>query len=102
MIIKDIRKELEAGYAPQYIRNMLQLNNGEIEGKTTFSEIGQLAGVYETDWSWAPLFADFDNDGYKDLFIGNGIPNDVTNMDVSELWMKTMRENPANSVQCPL
>ncbi len=91
---KRYKKELEAGYAPQYIRNMLQLNNGEIEGRTTFSEIGQLAGVFETDWSWAPLFADFDNDGYKDLFIGNGIPHDVTNMDVSELWMKTLRENP--------
>jgi hypothetical protein len=91
---KRYRKELEAGYSPQYIRNMLQLNNGEIEGRTTFSEIGQLAGVFETDWSWAPLFADFDNDGFKDLFIGNGIPHDVTNMDVSELWMKTMRENP--------
>jgi enediyne biosynthesis protein E4 len=86
-------KELEAGYSPQYIRNMLQLNNGNIEGKITLSEIGQLADVFETDWSWAPLFADFDNDGFKDLFIGNGIPNDVTNMDMSELWMKTIREN---------
>ncbi len=88
-------KELEAGYSPQYIRNMLQLNNGEIEGQTTFSEIGQLAGIFETDWSWAPLFADFDNDGYKDLFIGNGIPLDVTHMDISELWMKTVRDNPS-------
>jgi len=87
-------KELETGYSPQYIRNMLQMNNGNIEGRITFSEIGQLAGIFETDWSWAPLFADFDNDGLKDLFIGNGIPNDVTNMDVSELWMKTMREKP--------
>ncbi len=86
-------KELGTGYSPQYIRNMLQLNNGEIDGRTTMSEIGQLAGIYETDWSWAPLFADFDNDGCKDLFIGNGIPNDVTNMDISELWMKTVREN---------
>ena len=91
---KRYLSELEAGYSPQYIRNMLQLNNGEIEGKVTLSEIGQLAGVFETDWSWAPLFADFDNDGYKDLFIGNGIPHDVTNMDISELWMKTIRENP--------
>jgi enediyne biosynthesis protein E4 len=91
---KRYLSELEAGYSPQYIRNMLQMNNGEIEGKITFSEIGQLAGVFETDWSWAPLFADFDNDGYKDLFIGNGIPHDVTNMDISELWMKTIRENP--------
>ena len=91
---KRYMNELKAGYSPQYIRNMLQLNNGEIEGQVTLSEIGQLAGVFETDWSWAPLFADFDNDGYKDLFIGNGIPHDVTNMDISELWMKTIRENP--------
>jgi hypothetical protein len=87
-------KELELGYSPQYIRNMLQMNNGNIDGRITFSEIGQLAGIYETDWSWAALLADFDNDGYKDLFIGNGIPVDVTNMDVSELWMKTIREHP--------
>jgi hypothetical protein len=87
--------ELQAGYSPQYIRNMLHLNNGEIEGQYRFSEIGQLAGIYETDWSWAPLFADFDNDGYKDLFIGNGIAHDMTNMDFSELWMKKIRENPS-------
>jgi len=87
-------KELDAGYSPQYIRNMLQMNNGEIEGKTTFSEIGQLAGIFETDWSWAPLLADFDNDGFRDLFIGNGIPYDMTNMDFSEFWMKKVRENP--------
>lgn len=87
--------ELKAGYSPQYIRNQLQLNNGKIEGQYRFSEIGQLAGIFETDWSWAPLFADFDNDGYKDLFIGNGIHYDMTNMDVSELWMKKKKENPA-------
>lgn len=85
--------ELNAGYSSQYIRNMIQLNNGKVDGRITFSEIGQLAGIFETDWSWAPLFADFDNDGYKDLLIGNGIPHDVTNMDVSELWMKTVRAN---------
>lgn len=88
-------KELEAGYSPQYIRNMLQLNNGEIDGQYTFSEIGQLASVFETDWSWAPLFADFDNDGYKDLFIGNGIAHDMTNMDFSQMWMNKIRENPS-------
>lgn len=91
---KRYLNELKAGYSSQYIRNMIQLNNGEIGGKITFSDIGQLAGIFETDWSWAPLFADFDNDGYKDLFIGNGIHHDVTNMDVSELWMKTIRANP--------
>jgi hypothetical protein len=68
--------KLKAGYHPQYARNTLQLNRGN--GR--FSEIGYLAGVYATDWSWAPLFADLDNDGYKDLFVTNGIyrrPNDL-------------------------
>ena len=69
-------QKLEAGYHPQYARNTLQLNRG----RRRFSEIGYLAGVFATDWSWAPLFADLDNDGYKDLFITNGIyrrPNDL-------------------------
>ncbi|HVH66789.1 MAG TPA: VCBS repeat-containing protein [Gemmatimonadales bacterium] len=68
--------KLAAGYHPQYARNTLQLNRGH--GR--FSEIGYLAGVYATDWSWAPLFADLDNDGFKDLFITTGIyrrPNDL-------------------------
>ena len=68
--------KLRAGYHPQYARNTLQLNRGS--GK--FSEIGYLAGIAATDWSWAPLFADLDNDGRKDLFITNGIyrrPNDL-------------------------
>ncbi len=73
---------LSLGYTPQYSRNMLQLNNGpDVNGQYSFSEIGQMAGIYMTDWSWAPLFADFDNDGWKDLFISNGIPLDVTNND---------------------
>jgi len=86
--------ELKAGYSPQYVRNMLQLNLGYIEGQYRFSEIGQMAGIFETDWSWAPLFADFDNDGFKDLFIGNGIGHDMTNMDFSSLWMTTIKKNP--------
>lgn len=65
------------GFSPQFIRNMLQLNNGN----GTFSEIGQLAGIYQTEWSWSPLFADLDNDGYKDLLITNGFPLDVTDRD---------------------
>ncbi|MBI5008671.1 MAG: VCBS repeat-containing protein, partial [Bacteroidia bacterium] len=86
--------ELKAGYSPQYVRNMLHLNLGNIEGRYRFSEIGQMAGVFETDWSWAPLFADFNNDGFKDLFIGNGIGHDMTNMDFSALWMTTIKKNP--------
>jgi hypothetical protein len=73
---------LSLGYLPQYARNMLQLNNGpDASGAYSFSEVGQLAGVYKTDWSWSPLFADFDNDGWKDLYITNGIPKDITNND---------------------
>jgi len=72
--------KLAAGYHPQYARNTLQLNRGVVRGKPRFSEIGQLAGIEATDWSWAPLFADFDNDGFKDLLVTNGIyrrPNDL-------------------------
>jgi hypothetical protein len=68
---------VRAGLHYQYMRNMLQLNNGD----GTFSEIGQLAGVSNTDWSWAPLIADFDNDGHPDLFVSNGYKRDYTNMD---------------------
>jgi len=74
MISQDLYK--------QYMRNMLQLNNGD----GTFSEIGQLAGVSNTDWSWCPLFADLDNDGYKDLFITNGYLRDYTNKDFLRYW----------------
>ncbi|MEB2775449.1 VCBS repeat-containing protein [Algoriphagus sp. D3-2-R+10] len=68
---------LKAGLHHQLMRNMLQLNNGD----GTFSEIGQLAGISATDWSWAPLFADFDNDGFTDLFVSNGFLKDFTNLD---------------------
>ena len=73
---------VDSGYGHQYNRNMLQLNQGFTpQGMPVFSEIGQLAGVSNTDWSWAPLFADFDNDGKKDLFVTNGYLRESTNLD---------------------
>jgi hypothetical protein len=65
------------GFYFQNMRNMLHLNNGN----GTYSEVGQFAGISNTDWSWAPLFADYDNDGLKDLFISNGYYRDYTNRD---------------------
>lgn len=67
----------KSGYHHQYMFNAFQINNGN--GK--FSEIGQLAGVAHTDWSWATLFADYDNDGLKDLVVTNGLVKDIKNND---------------------
>ncbi len=70
-------EEARGGYNTQYLRNTLQLNNGD----GTFSDIAFLAGTADTDWSWTPLLADFDNDGLRDLFVSNGYPKDITNRD---------------------
>ncbi len=73
---------LRSGFHYQYMRNMLQLNTGTGGGNTpVFSEIGQLAGISNTDWSWAALLADFDNNGWKDLYVTNGYLRDYTNLD---------------------
>ncbi len=68
---------LKNGFAPQYMQNALHLN---LDGEH-FSEIANLSGIDATEWSWGALFADFDNDGYKDLFVSNGIQGVTNDMD---------------------
>lgn len=85
--------ERAMGYEPEFMRNMLQLNNGcYMSGDTCmpfFSEIGQLAGIFQTDWSWSVLFGDFNNDGWKDIHITNGIGRDFINADFLEFSNET-------------
>ncbi len=71
------------GYEYQYARNVLQLNRGlnPETGLPTFSDVSLMGNVQETEWSWTPLMADFDNDGKRDIFITNGFPRDVTDHD---------------------
>ncbi len=75
------------GYQYQYVRNTLQLNQGprvlenDSVGAPAFSEISFLSGVAQTDWSWAPLITDFDNDGFRDIIVTNGFPKDVSDHD---------------------
>lgn len=68
---------VEHGYHYQYTRNMLHVNNGD----GTFSDLGRMAGLEATDWSWGALIFDMDNDGLKDLFVANGIYQDITDLD---------------------
>ena len=83
----------DSGYHHQNMRNVLQLNMGLRNGVPVFSEVGQLAGVSNTDWSWCPLMADFDNDGYKDLFITNGFLRDFTNLDFVKYVYQDKQKN---------
>ncbi|MHA4894487.1 VCBS repeat-containing protein [Pedobacter sp. PWIIR3] len=86
---------LNLGFHQQDMRNMLQINNGN----GTFSEIGQLAGISNTDWSWAPLFADYDNDGFKDLFVSNGYMRDYTDMDFLKYQGDFLRQTDPDIVR---
>lgn len=82
---KRYEMERRSGYQPSFMRNMLQLNNGSRNINDTvepfFSEVGQLSGIHQTDWSWSILMADFDNDGWKDVHITNGMGKDMLNND---------------------
>lgn len=94
---------VNAGGNYQYMFNTLQLNNGvNKDKKVSFSEIAHFSGIARTDWSWSPLIADFDNDGFKDLFVSNGIKKDLRNNDAkkkTEIYIDSIsnvyvKENP--------
>jgi hypothetical protein len=84
---QNYRNSDHYGYQYQYVRNTLQLNQGprvlgnDSVGDPVFSDVGFFSGIAETDWSWTPLVADFDNDGLRDLIVTNGYPKDVTDHD---------------------
>lgn len=95
---------VEDGYHYQYMINTLQMNNGTLERQgqnqqLTFSEVGQMADVSNTDWSWAPLIFDIDNDGHRDMIVTNGYKKEVSNKDYVNYEKKRMAKveetNPA-------
>jgi len=85
----------KAGYHHQYMYNSLQLNNGN----GYFSEIGQLSGISNTDWSWSPLFIDFDQDGNQDLMVTNGIFREVNNKDYQNWRKQYFKDARANQIK---
>jgi hypothetical protein len=82
------------GFHYQYMHNCMQLNTGVLENNIPqFSNISRLTGTSSTDWSWAPIFADFDNDGNKDLFITNGVRREINNTDFFNTYSKNDATN---------
>ncbi|MEJ8817889.1 VCBS repeat-containing protein [Lacibacter sp. H407] len=95
--------ERRMGYEPEFMRNMLQLNNGNLNSGTTgipfFSEIGRLSGIHATDWSWSVLLADFNNDGWKDMHVTNGIGRDFIDADFLEFSNGIFNSNQTREEQ---
>ena len=87
--IDQFQLMIDQGYHYQYMHNMLQINNGN----GTFSEIGKMAGMADTDWSWALLSADFDLDGYNDIYVTNGVFRDVIDRDKNNEIIQILRAN---------
>ena len=91
MNTKGFWKMVAEGYHYTYMSNILNLNNGN----GSFSDIAQISGISKTDWSWAPLIADFDNDGFKDIFITNGIKRELGNQDYLRI-LKAKKDSVKN------
>ncbi|WP_242156223.1 VCBS repeat-containing protein [Aestuariivivens sediminis] len=93
---EKFNKNVEAGKHYQYMYNVLLKHSTHIDstGVPFFSDVGQITGISNTDWSWAPLLADFDNDGLKDIFITNGIKKDFRNKDYYNMMKQYRHDNP--------
>ncbi|HWA33736.1 MAG TPA: CRTAC1 family protein, partial [Cyclobacteriaceae bacterium] len=89
MDVEGFNAIVDAGMHKQYMHNALHLNQGNL----FFSEISQLAGVAKTDWSWSCLLSDFDNDGYRDIFVANGYRRDVFDGDAKKKMAEFVAEN---------
>ena len=76
----------------QYMFNTLQINQGNFSGTPQFSDVAQMAGVSSTDWSWSNVLADFDNDGYKDVYVTNGLMRDIRNTDSDKAVSKYINQ----------
>ncbi|TMU56522.1 VCBS repeat-containing protein [Flagellimonas algicola] len=92
MDVEGFNQLLDLGFHHQYMHNMLHLN----QGNTKFSEVGKLSGVDKTDWSWAGLASDFDNDGYKDLLVTNGYKRDIFDKDIEKRLTEFFVQNGPN------
>jgi len=92
---------LKEGYHYQYMQNTLQMHRGlKPDSLPLFSEVAQMAGISATDWSWSTLFFDMDNDGWKDLFVSNGIRRDIQNRDTwTEIRQAQNRDLPYLQLQ---
>ena len=94
---------VQNGFHHQYMYNTLQLNRGLDDGLPVMSNIASFANITSTDWSWAPLFADFDNDGWKDLFITNGTRREINNKDYfNELEKRLSKLSPSEKLEASL
>ncbi len=94
----NYNQRVEHGYFEPVVRNMLQHNNGpDGSGQVTFSDLGCMAGIYNTDWSWSPLLMDLDNDGLKDIGITNGYRREVTDLDFFNFTLANIVKAPIRS-----
>ena len=89
-----------SGFRDDFTANALQLSSGATRGgEVIFSDVAHLAGVAATDWSWSPLFADFDNDGRKDIFISNGYPKAVNDLDYMTAAVAAQQRKDTNAAR---